>query len=109
MYEQGSFVPTAKLIDNKSFSIVSDYIGRPIQAYDNNGNLVLQIDDDICGNLQNLKGNRTFIPFRQLRQYKDIETGTYISQDPIALGRWKAKNRIYRFKKTEQKRGVIRI
>lgn len=33
VYEQGSFVPSAKLVDNKSFSIVSDYIGRPIQVY----------------------------------------------------------------------------
>ncbi|MFJ1430571.1 RHS repeat-associated core domain-containing protein [Capnocytophaga canimorsus] len=99
VYEQGSFVPTAKLIDNKSFSIVSDYIGRPIQVYDQNGEKVWSADYDIYGKLINLQGDKSFIPFRQLGQYEDIETGlyynrfryydcntgTYISQDPISI------------------------
>ncbi|WP_276528431.1 RHS repeat domain-containing protein [Flavobacterium branchiophilum] len=51
------------------------------------------------GNLRNLRGERSFIPFRQLGQYEDVETGLYynrfryynpdsglyISQDPIGL------------------------
>ncbi|WP_346432378.1 RHS repeat-associated core domain-containing protein [Flavobacterium lipolyticum] len=51
------------------------------------------------GDLRNLKGDRSFIPFRQLGQYEDIETGLYynrfryynpdsglyLSQDPIGL------------------------
>ncbi|AWL77801.1 RHS repeat domain-containing protein [Capnocytophaga canimorsus] len=99
VYEQGSFVPTAKLVDNESFSIVSDYIGRPIQVYDQNGDSVWSCDYDIYGKLINLQGDKSFIPFRQLGQYEDVETGlyynrfryydcntgTYISQDPIGL------------------------
>ena len=57
-------------------------------------------DYDIYGRLKNLKGERTFIPFRQLRQIEDSELeglyynryrwynseiGCYISQDPIGF------------------------
>ncbi|CEN46911.1 conserved hypothetical protein [Capnocytophaga canimorsus] len=99
VYEQGSFVPTAKLTDNESFSIISDYIGRPVLAFDENGEKVWSADYDIYGKLTNLQGDKSFIPFRQLGQYEDVETGLYynrfryydpnsglyISQDPIGL------------------------
>lgn len=99
VYEAGSFVPTAKIIGDKKFSIINDYIGRPIQVYSEEGDVVWETDYDIYGNLRNLKGDRGFIPFRQLGQYDDIEislyynrfryynpdTGTYLSQDPIGL------------------------
>ena len=99
VYDSDSYVPTAKIVGDKHYSIVSDYIGRPVQAYDDNGNVVWQADYDIYGNLRNLHGCRQFIPFRQLGQYEDDEThlyynrfryydpriGNYISQDPIGL------------------------
>ena len=99
VYDSDSYVPTAKIVGDKHYSIVSDYIGRPVQAYDDNGNIVWQADYDIYGNLRNLHGSRRFIPFRQLGQYEDEETGlyynrfryydpntgTYISQDPISI------------------------
>ena len=76
-----------------------DNVGRPVQAYDDKGNVVWQADYDIYGNVRNLHGRRNFIPFRQLGQYEDDETclyynrfryydpssGNYISQDPIRL------------------------
>ena len=64
------------------------------------GELVWSADYDIYGRLKNLKGERTFIPFRQVGQIEDSEleglyynryrwynseTGCYISQDPIGL------------------------
>ncbi|WP_192815018.1 RHS repeat-associated core domain-containing protein, partial [Treponema pedis] len=94
------FIPTAKLVNGKSYSIITDHIGRPIQAIDDNGELVWSCDYDIYGRLKKLKGERTFIPFRQVGQIEDAEleglyynryrwynseTGTYISQDPIGL------------------------
>ena len=99
IYDIDSYVPTAKLVGGKRYGIVSDYIGRPVQAYDEHGTPVWQADYDIYGNLLNLKGNRKFLPFRQLGQYEDEETelyynrfryydpstGGYISQDPIGL------------------------
>jgi len=97
IYHEGSFVPSAKIIGEEKFSIINDYIGRPIQAYSEAGELVWETDYDIYGDLRNLKGDRDFIPFRQLGQYEDLETGLYynrfryyspdtgiyISQDPI--------------------------
>jgi len=99
VYDTDSYVPTAKLVNGKRYGIVSDYIGRPVQAYDGHGTVVWQADYDIYGNLLNLKGDRKFVPFRQLGQYEDEETGLYynrfryydpntggyISQDPIGL------------------------
>ena len=99
VYDSDSYVPTAKIVGDRHYSIISDYIGRPVQAYDDNGNIVWQADYDIYGNLRNRKGIRDFIPFRQLGQYEDEETGlyynrfryydprigNYISQDPIRL------------------------
>ena len=99
VYDSDSYVPTAKIVGDRHYSIVSDYIGRPVQAYDDNGNIVWQSDYDIYGNLRNLHGSRQFIPFRKLGQYEDDETrlyynrfryydprtGNYISQDPIRL------------------------
>ena len=99
VYDTDSYVPTAKLVNGKRYGIVSDYIGRPVQAYDEQGTLAWQADYDIYGNLFNLRGDRQFVPFRQLGQYEDEETGLYynrfryydpstggyISQDPIGL------------------------
>jgi RHS repeat-associated protein len=100
IYEDTSFVPSSKLINDEKYSIIADYIGRPIQAYSETGELVWETDYDIYGKLRNLKGLEAFIPFRQLGQYEDEEldglyynrfryydsdTGGYISQDPIGL------------------------
>ncbi|WP_304412067.1 RHS repeat-associated core domain-containing protein [Prevotella sp. C561] len=99
VYDSDSYVPTAKIVGDTHYSIISDYIGRPVQAYDDNGNIVWQADYDIYGNLRNLHGCGQFIPFRHLGQYEDEETGlyynrfryydprigNYISQDPIGL------------------------
>ena len=66
VYDTDSYVPTAKLVNGKRYGIVSDYIGRPVQAYDEHGTLVWQAGYDIYGNLLNQKGDRKFVPFRQL-------------------------------------------
>ncbi|WP_317174882.1 RHS repeat domain-containing protein [Flavobacterium columnare] len=104
MYQENSFVPSAKIQGEEQFSIISDYIGRPLQCYNEKGSLVWSTDYDIYGGLRNFSSpiNLTpdFIPFRQLGQYEDPELeglyynrfryydcsiGNYISQDPIGL------------------------
>lgn len=100
VYEDGSLVPSAKIQGEKKYSIISDYVGRPIEAYDWEGSKVWETDYDIYGKLRHLKGNKNFVPFRQLGQYEDEELeglyynrfryydcniGGYISQDPIGL------------------------
>ncbi len=99
VYEEGSYIPVAKIQNGERYTIISDYMGRPVEAYNSYGNVVWQADNDIYGDLRNRKGIRDFIPFRQLGQYEDDETrlyynrfryydpriGNYISQDPISL------------------------
>lgn len=100
VYERGVFVPCAKIVNGEYFSIVSDYLGRPIHSYNSEGQLIWSAEFDLYGNLRNVKGDQFFIPFRQLGQYEDQEvnglyynrwryydsfSGTYISKDPIGL------------------------
>ena len=96
--DQDTFVPAAKLIANGDcFSIVSDYLGTPMQAYDKAGNKVWEQELDIYGRQR--KRPSAFIPFKYQGQYEDAETGlyynrfryydpnagSYISQNPIGL------------------------
>ena len=101
LFEQNTFIPAAKLAANgESFSIVSDYLGTPLRAFDNNGNKVWEQELDIFGRKRRKGNNKSsFIPFKYQGQYEDVETGlyynrfryyepntgTYISQDPIGL------------------------
>ncbi|MDR7211794.1 DUF6531 domain-containing protein [Flavobacterium piscis] len=80
VYQEGSFVPSAKLIGEEKFSIINDYIGRPVQVYNEQGDVVWETDYDIYGGLREFKGDRNFIPFRQLGQYEDVETGLYYNR-----------------------------
>ena len=98
LFEQDTFVPAAKLVANgECFSIISDYLGTPLQAYDKQGNKVWEQALDIYGRQR--KRPSAFIPFKYQGQYEDAETGlyynrfryydpnagSYISQDPIGL------------------------
>ena len=98
LFEQDTFVPAAKLVANgECFSIISDYLGTPLQAYDKQGNKVWEQELDIYGRQR--KRPSAFIPFKYQGQYEDAETGlyynrfryydpnagSYISQDPIGL------------------------
>ena len=100
LFEQNTFIPAAKLAANgESFSIVSDYLGTPLQAFDNNGNKVWEQELDIFGRKKTGNNKSSFIPFKYQGQYEDVETGlyynrfryydprigNYISQDPIRL------------------------
>ena len=100
------FVPTAKLVNGKAYSIISDHLGTPILAVDSEGNEVWNRQLDIYGRVKReIKASslgddvRPFIPFLYQGQYYDFETnlaynrfryynpetGAYISQDPIRL------------------------
>ena len=100
------FVPTAKLVNGKAYSIISDHLGTPILAVDSEGREVWNRQLDIYGRVKReIKASslgddvRPFIPFLYQGQYYDVETklaynrfryyspetGAYISQDPIGL------------------------
>ena len=100
VFEEGTFVPTAKIQGDKQYSIVSDYLGTPIQMYDGQGNKTWDCTLDIYGKVLAVdKGTEFDCPFRFQGQYADEETGLYynrfryydslmscyLSQDPIRL------------------------
>ena len=99
VFDENSFVPVAKLVGDKSYSILTDHLGTPYEAYDEEGQKVWSAEYDLYGNIHTLNGEKGFIPFRYQGQYEDIEiglyynrfryyspdSGTYISQDPIGL------------------------
>lgn len=100
VFEEGTFVPAAKIRGDRQYSIVSDYMGTPIQMYDSEGNKIWDCTLDIYGKVADFRGESLHeCPFRFQGQYEDIETGLYynrfryydvnlggyISQDPIGL------------------------
>ena len=100
VFEADTFVPTAKIQDGKQYSIVSDYLGTPIQMYDEEGNKTWDCTLNAYGKTTTFEGRSlNECPFRYQRQYEDRETGlyynrfryydssngNYISQDPIRL------------------------
>ncbi|SHL81454.1 RHS repeat-associated core domain-containing protein [Anaerocolumna jejuensis DSM 15929] len=107
---QGDFIPRAKLTEEDTYSIISDYLGTPVEAYDEEGKKVWERELDIYGRVKDgLKdkygrstvfvGEDGFIPFRYQGQYHDLssglyynhfryydpEIGQYTQQDPIGL------------------------
>ncbi|NDO32857.1 hypothetical protein FMM82_35360, partial [[Clostridium] clostridioforme] len=107
---QDDFIPRAKLTEDSSYSIISDYLGTPVEAYDEEGEKVWERELDIYGRVKRsqkdrfgktteLVGEDGFIPFRYQGQYEDVETGLYynrfryydsdtgqyMQQDPIGL------------------------
>jgi RHS repeat-associated protein len=100
IFDEGSFSPAAKMQGGESFSIVSDYLGKPEQMYDSAGDLTWDAEYDIYGNIRKLRcGSLNDCPFRFPGQYADDEvglyynrfryydpgSGAYVSQDPIGL------------------------
>ncbi|MDE6233412.1 MAG: RHS repeat-associated core domain-containing protein, partial [Lachnospiraceae bacterium] len=107
---QDDFVPRGKITKDGVYSIVSDYLGTPVVAYEGDGNKVWERELDIYGRVKTGRkdvygrtekeiGEKGFIPFRFQGQYEDKETGLYYNrfryyspedgcytqQDPIGL------------------------
>ena len=107
---QDDFIPRGKITKDGSYSIITDYLGTPVETYDGEGRKVWERELDIygrvkpgtkdtCGKDENGTGEQNFIPFRFQGQYEDEETGLYYNrfryyspedgcytqQDPIGL------------------------
>ncbi|WP_378175757.1 DUF6531 domain-containing protein [Aquimarina sp. SS2-1] len=100
VFDEGTFKPAAKITENDSYSIITDYLGTPVEMYNSQGEKTWQVEYDIYGKVRKLvKGSLDDCPFRYPGQYEDVETGlyynrfryyspnegVYISQDPIRL------------------------
>ncbi|CAL9787916.1 RHS repeat-associated core domain-containing protein [Bacteroides fragilis] len=99
LFDEESFVPMAMIKEGRSYSILTDQLGTPTEAYDAEGNEVWSRVLDMDGNVIEETGNKGMVPFLFQGQYYDRETGLaynrfryyspqmgmYISQDPIGL------------------------
>ncbi|MEZ2661712.1 RHS repeat-associated core domain-containing protein [Aneurinibacillus aneurinilyticus] len=99
IFEPDTFIPSAKITSEGSYSITSDHLGTPVKAYDEEGNRVWSAELDIFGRVNEFTGEKDFIPFRYQGQYEDKEVnlyynlfryylpseGMYTQQDPIGL------------------------
>ena len=107
---QDDFIPRGKLTRTGNYSVISDYLGTPVEAYDGEGIKVWERELDIYGRVKTGRkdgcrsvvseiGEQCFIPFRFQGQYEDEEIGLYYNrfryydpslgqytqQDPIGL------------------------
>ncbi|MFD0861154.1 DUF6531 domain-containing protein [Sungkyunkwania multivorans] len=100
VFDEGTFKPAAKIVDGEHYSIITDYLGTPVEMYDSQGNQTWAVEYDIYGKIRKqIKGKPHDCPFRYQGQYEDEETGLYynrfryysaeegiyLSQDPIGL------------------------
>ncbi|MDQ2772801.1 MAG: DUF6531 domain-containing protein [Bacteroidota bacterium] len=99
LFEENSFAPLAKLTSQQAYSVVTDYLGTPLQLINQSGQTTWSAGLNTYGAVRQGSGNASDCPFRYPGQYEDVETGlyynrfryydplagTYISQDPIGL------------------------
>ncbi|WKX76202.1 RHS repeat domain-containing protein [Zobellia laminariae] len=98
VFDEATFKPTAKIIDGEQFSIITDYLGTPVEMYNAQGARTWAVEYDIYGKVRKLvEGSLEDCPFRYQGQYEDSKTGLYynrfryysakeglyLSQDPI--------------------------
>jgi len=63
IFEEETFVPSAKLVGDRHYSIISDYLGTPVEAYDEEGQRVWARELDIYGRTRSEEREAGFIPF----------------------------------------------
>lgn len=100
IFDEGTFKPAAKLQGGALQSIITDYLGTPMEMYDGVGKKTWSVEYDIFGKIRKQGvGSSNECPFRYQGQYEDEETGlyynrfryydaddgVYITQDPIRL------------------------
>ena len=93
-------MPCGKITNGKHYSIITDHLGTSIEAYNQEGELIWEREQDLYGNFRQGFAKENFrCPFKYQGQYYDPEielcynrfryyhpeTGRYISEDPIKL------------------------
>lgn len=99
IFEEGTFIPCAKLEDQQQYSLVPDHLGTPQYAYNSDGKQVWHRETDCYGKTRHLTGDSNFCNYLYQGQYDDTETGlcynrfryydkengNYISPDPLSI------------------------
>lgn len=100
LFDEGSFKPAAKLKDGKCQSIITNYLGTPVEMCSKEGQQTWSVEYDVYGKIRKqVTGEKMDCPFRYQGQYEDEETGLYynrfryydskegryLNQDPVRL------------------------
>ena len=65
LFEEGTFIPAAKIVGDKSYSIITDYLGTPTEMYNSDGEKTWSAELDIYGSVRNFAGRSlSDCPFR---------------------------------------------
>ena len=72
VFEEGTFVPAAKITEKQKFSIVTNYLGTPEAMFREDGEKVWTCELNSYGKVRNFQGeSKTGCPFRYQGQYED--------------------------------------
>ena len=87
-------MPCGKIVNGKHYSIITDHLGTPIEAYNQEGELIWEREQDLYDNSRQGFAKENFrcpyydpeieLCYNRFRYYHP-ETGRYISQDPIGF------------------------
>ncbi|WP_149304100.1 DUF6531 domain-containing protein [Pareuzebyella sediminis] len=81
VFDEGTFRPAAKMVDGEHFSIITDYLGTPVEMYNTKGEKTWAAEYDMYGKIRTLfQGSLMDCPFRFQGQYEDVETGLYYNR-----------------------------
>ena len=90
VFEEGTFVPVAKLTEEKKLSIATNYMGTPEVMYDEQGEEIWSCQLNSYGKVRSFQGAyKTDSPFRYQGQYEDGETGLYYNRMRYYSPRWR--------------------
>ncbi|MFO0554599.1 MAG: DUF6531 domain-containing protein [Polyangiaceae bacterium] len=93
VHEPGTFLPILQAEGDKTYAVVTDYVGTPKELVDEKGRVVWRARHGLYGNVVSVERAEDGVesPFRLLGQYADAETGlahtTFRYFDP-ETGRW---------------------
>ncbi|KGN87738.1 RHS repeat domain-containing protein [Porphyromonas gulae] len=86
LFEEGSFVPCAKLQNGESYSIVTDYLGTPTEMFNSDGEKTWSVELDIYGSVRNFAGRSlSDCPFRYQGSMRMRRQGCIITVSGIIL------------------------
>ncbi len=81
IFDEDSFQPAAKIDESGMYSIITDYMGTPVEMFNETGQKTWQATFDVQGKIRKIEvGSLSDCPFRYQGQYEDEETGMYYNR-----------------------------
>ena len=76
LFEEESFVPLDLFQDGKAYSIVTDHLGTPVEAYNEQGEEVWYRRLDMNGKVIEERSIKTILPTRITSRYRSFSKGS---------------------------------